>query len=191
MAKAQFDKNEVIDKSLELFWRTGFTASSMQQVVKTTGLKPGSIYLAFGNKEGLFREALESYADKAVIFLRNTLDTAPSIGNGICSIFETFIQESTEVEYNSCFLVKTQLELAAEGGELHDLASAKLSEIEALFRNYLEREYDKETSRQRAVSIMLHIYGVRIYGYHQDSAERIRQELRDGLPWLPWPKVAA
>ncbi len=191
MAKAQFDKNEVIDKSLELFWRHGFTASSMQQVVKTTGLKPGSIYLAFGNKEGLFSEAVESYSQKAMTFLRNTMDTAPSIGEGICRIFETFIQESTEVEYNSCFLVKTQLELAAEGGELHDLAVEKLSEIETLFQAYLEKEYDEEASRQRAVSIMLHIYGVRVYGYQKGSADRIRKELRDGLPWLPWSKVAA
>ena len=63
MARAQYDRNEVIDQSIQLFWQNGFSGSSIQQVVKTTGLKPGSIYLAFGNKEALFREALAMFEE--------------------------------------------------------------------------------------------------------------------------------
>nr|WP_320014191.1 helix-turn-helix domain-containing protein [uncultured Desulfobacter sp.] len=53
----------MINKSIQLFWLNGFSESSMQQVVKVTYLKPGSIYHAFGNKEGLFREALDNFWD--------------------------------------------------------------------------------------------------------------------------------
>jgi TetR/AcrR family transcriptional repressor of nem operon len=158
----------------------------MQQVVNTTGLKPGSIYLAFGNKEALFREALERYAKKSIALIHSTLDNASSVGEGIVTILEKNIQESTNGNFSSCFLVKTQLELAAAGGELHDVASAKLDEIEQLYRSYLEKEFDKTVSKQRAVSLMLHIFGMRVYGYHHDSANRMRQGLREGLPWLPW-----
>lgn len=186
MAKALFDRNDVIDKSIELFWQNGFSASSMQQVVKTTGLKPGSIYHAFGNKEALFREALESYARKGLLQIRSVLDTAPSVGAGICMLFEKNVQESIRKDYCSCFLVKTQLELAAEGNKLHELASAKLSEIEAVYECYLEKEFDKAVSRQRATSLMLHMFGMRVYGYRQGSADRMREGLREGLPWLPW-----
>lgn len=77
-------------------------------------------------------------------------------------------------------------ELAAEGNELHEFASAKLDEIETLFKSYLEKEFDETVSRQRAVSVMLHIFGLRVYGYQKGSAERMRQGLREGLPWLPW-----
>lgn len=186
MARAQFDRNEVLDKSVDLFWQHGFNASSMQQVVKTTGLKPGSIYLAFGSKKGLFREALERYAHKSFVHIRNVLDSAPSIGEGLCGHLEAVIQQSTRENYCSCFLVKTRLELAAEGSDLHELASAKLDDIEALFKSYLEIEFEEEMSRQRAVSLMLHIFGIRVYGYQHGSAERMRQGVREGLPWLPW-----
>jgi TetR/AcrR family transcriptional repressor of nem operon len=186
MARAQFDRNDVVDKSIGLFWQKGFSGSSIQQVVKTTGLQPGSIYLAFGNKEALFREALERYARKAIRQIRNTLDTAKSVGDGICAHFEKIVQESTRKNYASCFLVKTQLELAAEGNDLHCLAAAKLGEVEALFRSYLEKEFSETVSRRRAASIMLHIFGLRVYGYQQGSADRMRQGLREGLPWLPW-----
>lgn len=188
MARAQFDRNEVIDKSIVLFWSNGFSASSMKQVVQATGLKPGSLYLAFGNKEALFREALQSYAKKGVEQIRNTLENASSVGEGICSILEKMVQESTRENYCSCFLVKTQLELAVGENELYDFASAKLNEIEVLYQSYLEKEFGSTVSRHRATSLMLHIFGMRIYGYQRGSADLMRQGLREGLPWLPWAK---
>lgn len=186
MAKAQFNRNDILDKSIQLFWQNGFSGSSMQQVVQATGLKPGSIYHSFGNKEALFREALERYAQKSFARIRKILDSAPSVRDGICTHLEAVVQQSTNENYCSCFLVKTRLELAAEGNELHKFASAKLDEIESLFERYLEKEFDETVSRQRAVSLMLHIFGLRVYGYQQGSSERMRQGLREGLPWLPW-----
>lgn len=186
MAKALFDKDEVIDKSMLLFWQNGFSASSMQQVVQTTGLKPGSIYHAFGSKEGLFKEALESYAQKTLAHIRDIMDNASSPGEGICIFLEERVQDSTKNDFSSCFLVKTRLELAAEGNELHKFASAKLDDIENLFKSYLEKEYSSKVSQRRAASIMLHIFGLRVYGYQPDSADRMRQGMREGLPWLPW-----
>ena len=190
MAKAQFDRSKVIDQSIQLFWKHGFSASSMQQVVKSTGLKPGSIYLAFGSKEGLFREALEVYAENSMARIRHTLDAAPSVGEGICTLLELFVADSGKANYCSCFLVKTQLELAAQGGDLHDFALSRLAKVEALLQGYLERECDCSASRQRATSLMLHIFGVRVYGYQKGAGQRMREGLRVGLPWLPWPPAA-
>lgn len=186
MARAQFDRKEVIDRSIDLFWQHGFSASSMQRVVKATGLKPGSIYLAFGNKEGLFREALETYGNDSIAWMRNFLEAAPSVEEGIRGLLEKVIEDSTKENYCSCFLLKTQLELAAEGDELHKLASAKLKEVEAMLQAYLEREFDEAVSRQRAASVMLHIFGLRVYGYHQNSVESMKQGVREGLPWISW-----
>ena len=190
MAKAQFDREEVIEKALQLFWQHGFSAATMQQVVKATGLKPGSIYLAFENKEGLFREAIERYAEISKERIRRILDSAPSIGVGICQLFEENIMQSEQEGYSSCFLVKTRLELSAEGNELHKLASEKLDEIEVLYANYLEKEVDSVQAHQRAISIMLHIFGMRVYGYQPNSADRIRRGLRQGLFWLPWDSIS-
>jgi TetR/AcrR family transcriptional repressor of nem operon len=102
------------------------------------------------------------------------------------NVIEKIVRESTRNNYSSCLLVKTQLELAAEGNELYYFAAAKPGEVEALFRSYLENEFSKTVSRRRAASIMLHIFGMRVYGYQRGSADRMRQGLHEGLPWLPW-----
>jgi len=186
MARAQFDRNEVIDKSIDLFWENGFSASSMKEVVEATGLKPGSIYLAFGNKEGLFREALVRYAQQRVAQMHSVLKNAKSVGEGICTILEGVVEESRKENYCSCFLIKTRLELAAEKNDLYQFASAKLGDVESLFESYLNKEFNKKVSQRRATNLMLHIFGVRVYGYQQGSADRMREGLREGLPWLPW-----
>ena len=191
MAKARFNRDDTLDKVIQLFWRYGFSGTSMQQIVKATGLKPGSIYHSFGNKEALFREALNRYAQLSFVQIRTVLDSAPSVGEGICKHLEAVVQQSTNKNYCGCFLIKTRLELAAEGNELHQFASAKLDEIESLFEHYLVKECCEEISRQRAVSIMLHIFGLRVYGYKQASVDRMRQGLQEGLPWLPWKQKQA
>ncbi|WP_028580253.1 TetR/AcrR family transcriptional regulator [Desulfogranum japonicum] len=186
MAKAQFNREEIIYKVTELFWNHGYSGSSMQQVVKVTGLKPGSIYYSFGNKEALFKEALENYAQKRLMRIRRTLDGASSVGKGICHHLDRLVNDAAAHDFRSCFLVKTQLELAGEGNELYAHAAAKLAEMEALFQQYLEREYDLELSQSRATSIMLHSFGLRVYGYQKNPEKRMRLALRQGLPWLPW-----
>lgn len=188
MARAQFDKQLVIDKTVEIFWEHGYSGSSMQQVIKATGLKPGSIYLAFGSKEGLFREALESYAGKYLAEMSEKLESANSVGEGICAILEGIIEKSKKEDYKGCFLMKTQLELGFMENHLDELASEKLKEREVLFQSYLEKEYSPEMSKKRAISIMLHIFGLRVYGYQKQSAEKMRLGLQEGLFWLPWGK---
>lgn len=192
MAKAKFDRNEVIDKTMMLFWENGYNASSMQQIGDATGLKPGSIYHSFGSKEKMFREVLDNYSSKSLDKIRETIDSARSVGEGICNHLENVVQQATQTDYYSCLLVKTQLELTPETDEnsLHATASRKLSEVEKLFASYLEREFNDKVSAERATSIMLHIFGMRVYGYHncyhEGAAEKMRQGLRAGLPWLPW-----
>lgn len=186
MAKARFDRGRIIDSAIELFWKNGYNGSSMQQVMDATGLKSGSIYYSFGNKEALFREALEQYARSGMERIRKAVNRAPSVGAGICAHLERLAKEAGSKGFKSCFLVKTQLELAAESSELSELAADKLQQVEDLFQQYLEQEYGEALSRERAASIMLHIFGMRVYGCRRDSVESMCLALRQGLPWLPW-----
>ncbi|MCO4755527.1 MAG: TetR/AcrR family transcriptional regulator [Bacteriovoracaceae bacterium] len=186
MTKAKFNREEVLDRAIELFWQHGYSASSMQQVVKATGLKPGSIYLAFESKDGLFKEALERYSQKGLKKLKEEIESAPTPSKGICRYLESMIKGTLKCDYTSCFLAKTSLELAAENNELHSFASSKLDEIEDLFCHYLEQDYGKKEIKERATSLMLHIFGLGLYGYQCSSPAKMRKGVREGLSWLPW-----
>lgn len=186
MAKTLFERDQVIKDSTNLFWRHGFNAASMQQVFKATGLKPGSIYLAFGNKEGLFRESLEYYANQSLSAIDTRFEPTESILESLCQMLREMVTVAVASDYYSCFLVKSQLELAFENQELHLLASEQLGKIEARYKYYLEREFKPNIAKSRATSLMLHIFGIRVYGYQNAPEETLLAGLQEGLAWLPW-----
>ncbi len=53
-----FDQDVVLDRTVDLFARSGYEGTSIDDVVTATGLHRGSLYAAFGSKRGLFRAAL-------------------------------------------------------------------------------------------------------------------------------------
>ena len=53
-----FDVSDVVSRSASAFLRTGYEGTSVDDLVRATGLHRGSIYQAFGSKRGLFLAAL-------------------------------------------------------------------------------------------------------------------------------------
>jgi len=57
----QFERDDVLNKALMVFWQKGFEAASIQDLVDATGLNRGSLYNSFGDKAALFAAVLENY----------------------------------------------------------------------------------------------------------------------------------
>ena len=65
----EFDIDEALGKALHLFWRKGFEGTSMTDLTDAMGIAKPSLYATFGNKEELFRKALDSYQATCMAFL--------------------------------------------------------------------------------------------------------------------------
>jgi TetR/AcrR family transcriptional repressor of nem operon len=59
-----FKVAEVVEAAKQLFWEHGYQGSTLADLEIATGLNRSSLYQAFGTKEALFDEALDSYVDK-------------------------------------------------------------------------------------------------------------------------------
>jgi AcrR family transcriptional regulator len=59
----EFDVDKALDLALQVFWRKGYEGASMADLTQTMGITKPSLYSAFGNKEELFRKALDRYVD--------------------------------------------------------------------------------------------------------------------------------
>lgn len=58
-----FDEHQVLEQCREVFCAHGYDATSIDDLVATTGLKRGSLYQAFGSKRGVFLKVLQDALD--------------------------------------------------------------------------------------------------------------------------------
>ena len=57
----EFDTEAAVSRAMELFWSRGYEATSVRDLTGHLGIGQGSLYAAFGDKDGLYRAALEHY----------------------------------------------------------------------------------------------------------------------------------
>ncbi|KGT92287.1 TetR family transcriptional regulator [Erwinia typographi] len=57
----EFDIDKALEAALRVFWRKGYEGASYTDLTEATGVERPALYSAFGNKEALFRRALDRY----------------------------------------------------------------------------------------------------------------------------------
>jgi AcrR family transcriptional regulator len=81
----EFDVDEALAAAMRVFWTKGYEGASMADLTDATGISRPSLYSAFGNKEALFKKALERYAREKLIFIDHALEasTAREVAEGL------------------------------------------------------------------------------------------------------------
>jgi len=66
----QFDEDETLDRIMQVFWKHGYSATSLDQIAASTGLNRPSLYAAFGSKKNMYLLVLKRFADQMEQLLR-------------------------------------------------------------------------------------------------------------------------
>ena len=65
----EFDVDKALDAALCVFWRKGYEGASYADLTAAAGVERPALYSAFGNKEALFRKALERYYERYLDYI--------------------------------------------------------------------------------------------------------------------------
>jgi AcrR family transcriptional regulator len=76
----EFNVDQALDRALKVFWRKGYEGASLPDLTKAMGINRPSLYAAFGNKEALFRKAIDRYAAGPAAFVRQALQQPTARG---------------------------------------------------------------------------------------------------------------
>jgi AcrR family transcriptional regulator len=76
----EFDADQALDRALEVFWRRGYEGASISELTEAMGINRPSLYAAFGNKEALFRKALDRYAQGPAAYTYTALEEPTARG---------------------------------------------------------------------------------------------------------------
>ncbi|MCJ8520337.1 AcrR family transcriptional regulator [Pseudorhizobium tarimense] len=113
-----FDRTEALNRALIAFWRNGFEATSMNDLVEAMGINSPSIYAAFGSKEALFAETVKYYHAAYANGLLEALNDAPDAPSGIDAMFDAAVELFTRPDTpGGCFVVNSVASNAPNGPE--------------------------------------------------------------------------
>lgn len=107
-----FDEKQVLNAVREQFWDAGYAATSLEDLMRVSGLGKGSLYAAFGDKRQLFLRALHSYTDDINGQLREDLAAPPRAVDALRTLLEAPISDPTGAAMRrGCLMANSTSEL--------------------------------------------------------------------------------
>lgn len=134
-----FDMERALDRALEVFWRKGYEGATLCDLTAAMGINPPSLYAAFGNKEGLFRRALDRYETLHEASWNDAL-AAPTAYEAIARLLEsTAISLGDKRNPPGCLMVQGALCGGEECDAVKQELTARRDASVALIRERLRR----------------------------------------------------
>jgi AcrR family transcriptional regulator len=139
----EFDVEKALDQALHVFWRNGYEGSSIADLTQAMGINPPSLYAAFGNKEGLFRKALDRYVEHRTEFWNEAL-AQPTARGTIEHLLNESVGFLTETHNpHGCLLVRGTLSCSDAAAAIQRELTARRSKGEIALRERFARGKDE------------------------------------------------
>ncbi len=133
-----FDRDDVLNKAKNLFWKKGYHATSMQDIVDTLGISRSSLYDTFGGKKQLFDESLKTYCDTNKPDFEAFLQAQPNAKDGFAALFDMLIEGALEQhEGKGCLVVNSTIELSSSCYDTKKIVSDNRTDFEEIFYRFL------------------------------------------------------
>lgn len=133
--------DDALEKAMILFWKKGYDATSISDLVEETGMVKASLYKNFGDKKELYGHALSHYHNsKSVPWITNLLQPDQPVKETIRRYLNNIADGSlTGNNPLGCLLVNTSVECAVTSPELGELSQNFHEERRHAFIDYFEK----------------------------------------------------
>lgn len=188
-----FDTDKALDTALALFWRHGYEGTSLAALAQAMDINMPSLYAAFGNKQSLFRKAVDRYLHGPATYLPDALQY-PDARTAIEKLFQGAIDMVMNPRNaNGCMLVQGALACGPLADSVRKDLNQRRAGAEAAIRQRLElavREGDLlhgTDVEQLARFIMTVIWGMSVQ--RAGGATRAALEQVAEVAMRCWPRA--
>jgi TetR/AcrR family transcriptional regulator, copper-responsive repressor len=151
-----FRREEVLEKAIPVFWKRGFSDTSVQDLERATGVNKSGLYSEFRDKEDLFVESLRYYL--ATQEKRGLLTEEPLGWKNI----EIFLKRGphSKNEQKGCFSVSSMREFAILPDEAHAIVAQSREALKRLLAKNIEAEGSKMDPESVAEMVLVFFSGL-------------------------------
>ncbi|MFC8714729.1 TetR/AcrR family transcriptional regulator [Streptomyces sp. NPDC057197] len=187
----EFDPDAALQSALELFWRRGYEATSMADLVAHLGIGRASLYATFGSKHELYLKAFDRYCENSdAVLLRELSRPGPALP-AVRAVIRRFAAEATSEQREcGCFVTNTAAELAPHDPEAARRVEQRWDYMETLLGSALTRaraqgELGAERDpRALARMLLVLMQGMRVVGKATRDPARVRDATEQALALL-------
>jgi TetR/AcrR family transcriptional regulator, transcriptional repressor for nem operon len=122
----EFDEDRAVDAAMRAFWRSGYEATSTQDLCAATGLGRSSIYNTFHSKRTLFEQALGRYMTARTDAAVALLDGPAPIRDKVRELLWQTVEPPPD-DPLGCLVVNSLVELSPRDEEFAGLLAADQS----------------------------------------------------------------
>ncbi len=167
----EFCVNEALDSAMDAFWKNGYEATSLFDLMEAMDLQKGSIYKAFGDKHSLFVAALQHYLEQAHMFDQSVLEDARSPREGIRAWLNRDIKQKCGDDMKrGCLMVNALTELAYKDEEVAKIIKTHIADLSKLLTRTIQQGQDMNQFRtdisagELAQLLITHLFGLATMG---------------------------
>lgn len=136
----EFDTEQALDAAMHLFWRQGYEATSMQNLLDSMKLSKSSLYQTFGSKHDLFQQCIQYYRNMMTTGLQQRLAEASSGREFIEQFFMSIVDNANNPANRiGCLVMNTATELAQRDKDIGKLIKLGTENFADVFRQAVEQ----------------------------------------------------
>lgn len=136
--------DEVLEIAMELFWKKGYTQTSLNDLCGAMDIRPPSFYRAFGTRENLFLETLRFYIDKYWSHIHREFVEEPDARAAFAKLFDRAAKIYTRPGLpKGCFIDVSTVGLGPDEIRIKETLAAIDEDTRERFRKRLMRAIDE------------------------------------------------
>lgn len=146
-----YDPDEALSSVLDVFWRAGYSAASIDEISAATGMNRPSIYAAFGDKRALYMSAIERYRAISREQIRAAMDYDRPLREALAHIYD----KALDIYYSGgesplgCFMLGTVLTEAVGDCEVRAVLAEGLRAFDSAFERRIRHAIDRGELKTR------------------------------------------
>lgn len=135
----QFNREKVLEVASSIFHQRGYNGTSIDEILKATGLSRSSLYDSFKDKHSLYLQSLEFYKNRETSFY-DTVDQTKFTGlQKIEHLFNEVVKHLIEhPEDNGCLMVNAAAEMSKKCEKTAQVVCNNKDEVQDIFTSWLE-----------------------------------------------------
>jgi len=172
----RFSREGVLEKAIPVFWKHGFSETTLQDLEKATGVNKSGLYAEFKDKEDLFTESLRHYLQ--TVQGEGTLTKQPPGWSNI----EQFLKQSYGCfGQKGCFSVNSMREFADVPSGARQLITDSMAQLHRSLQKNIEAEHPATKPAVIAELVLTVFMGICVEQNIQPSRAQIARKIENFL----------